>query len=53
LELVLPGVGNLKPAANNATKEYEQNHNTIELAPLGIEPNMIYIETQQTSGPNK
>ncbi len=26
-------------------KEYEQNHNTIEPAPLGIEPNMIYIET--------
>jgi len=32
-------------------KEYEQNHNTIEPAPLGIEPNMICIETQQTSPP--
>jgi len=31
-------------------KEYEQNHNTIEPAPLGIEPNMICIETQQTGG---
>jgi hypothetical protein len=31
-------------------KEYKQNHNTIEPAPLGIEPNMICIETQQTGG---
>jgi len=31
-------------------KEYEQNHNTIEPAPLGIEPNMICMETQQTGG---
>ncbi len=29
-------------------KKYEQNYNTTEPAPLGIEPNMIYIETQQT-----
>ncbi len=32
-----------------SVKEYEQNHNTIEPAPLGIEPNMICIETQQTT----
>ncbi len=32
-------------------KEYKQNHNTIEPAPLGIEPNMICIETQQTCRP--
>ncbi len=44
-EPVLPGAKDLKPAANGAAKEYEQNHNTIEPAPLGIEPNMICIET--------
>jgi len=28
-------------------KEYKQTHSTIEPAPLRIEPNMIFIQTQQ------
>jgi len=35
-----------QPSPNAAAgKEYEQNHNTIGPAPLGLEPNMICIET--------
>jgi hypothetical protein len=36
-------------AALSEGKEYKQNHNTIVPAPLGIEPNMTCIETQQTT----
>ena len=44
-------LGRGRKAAGDATKEYEQVHNSIEPAPLGIEPNMtVYRKPSIATG---